>query len=140
MNKDTQYCNHRAAGLKDTPQRRAVYSAMLELKHASADELTTLLAERGFAMPPSTIYRTLETFERAGLLSTFRHPATGRLYYDITTEAHHHLLHDTEISDYEDAGLTQIIKNHLISRGIEESKIGHVRVAIQINGGNLLLI
>ena len=140
MSNDVKKRGKRVEGVKYTPQRRAVYEAMQQMKHASAEELCVYLEKQGFIMPPSTVYRTLETFDRAGVLSVFRHPLSGRLYYDITTGAHHHLLQGEEIQDYDDAELTATIKEHLKSRGIEESKINLIRVEILLGGGELLLV
>ena len=59
----------RSVGLRSTAQRRAVLQALFEARHATVDELA---AEVQRTMPDvslSTIYRTLEALDEAGLVT-----------------------------------------------------------------------
>ena len=57
-------------------------------------------------MTLSTIYRILDTFCKAGILSLVCHPGTGKCYYDICVTEHHHVFDEREIMDYMDPELT----------------------------------
>ncbi len=106
------------AGLKSTPQRRSVYAAMSSLGHATLEEIDAALRSLGCEMPPSTLYRVLDSFCRAGLLMTIPHPETGKIYYDITVREHHHCFRGNLISDLAAPGLSQAIRSFLKSRKI----------------------
>ena len=55
-------------GLKATPQRIAVYSALLKLGHASADMVGEEVKEVFPSLTIATIYNVLESFVQAGLV------------------------------------------------------------------------
>ena len=71
--------NIKHVGLKMTPQRKMIYEVMLQLKHASIDDIITYLKEHGVDMTTSTVYRILNSFCEANLLTTVCHPATGTI-------------------------------------------------------------
>ena len=105
------------AGLKATPQRKMVYELMTELGHSSIDEIIVRVQKQSPEITLSTIYRILDSFCKAGLLSKMNHPS-GKCYYDITVGEHHHVFRDNEITDYIDPELTALIKNHLKEKSI----------------------
>ena len=107
----------REAGLKLTPQRKAVYEAMTK------DKEITL----------STVYRILDSFCKAGLLSLVCHPDTGKCYYDITVHSHHHLFNGQQIMDYEDPELTRMIQQYLESKNLVSDDIDKIQVQITLN-------
>ena len=72
------------AGLKLTPQRREVYKAMQELRHATVEDIIERVQSRNKEVTVSTIYRILDSFCSANILSFIYHPDTGKCYYDIT--------------------------------------------------------
>jgi len=102
----------REVGLKATPQRKMIYEAMSELRHGTIDEVITKVQQQNPEITLSTVYRILNSFCKAGLLSMMNH-ANGKCYYDITSRGHHHVFADNEIIDYIDPELTELIKNHL---------------------------
>ena len=65
----------KTAGLKVTPQRRMVYEVMQELRHASVDTVIEKVRERNPDITVSTIYRILDSFCRAKVLSSVGNPA-----------------------------------------------------------------
>ena len=67
----------KTAGLKVTPQRRMVYEVMQELRHASVDTVIEKVRERNPDITVSTIYRILDSFCRAKVLSSVGNPADG---------------------------------------------------------------
>lgn len=120
------------AGLKMTPQRRAVYEAMTELRHASIEEIIESVQAKDGEVTVSTIYRILDTFCAANVLSFIYHPETGKCYYDITVEEHHHLFDGKRIIDYADRDLSRLIRDYLASRNYDPDKIGKIQVQFTV--------
>ena len=121
------------AGLKATPQRKMVYEIMTELGHSSIDEIIDRVQQQSPEITLSTIYRILDSFCKAGLLSKMNHPG-GKSYYDITVWEHHHVIRDNEIIDYMDTELTTLIMNHLKEKSFEHlNSIEKISLQIIIN-------
>ena len=82
----------RERGLKATPQRILVYEAMCRLGHASADNVYQHLGKERGRMTLATVYNVLESLTESGLIA--RRPSfSNKMYFDIETDAHLHLLH-----------------------------------------------
>jgi Fe2+ or Zn2+ uptake regulation protein len=80
----------RKDGGRVTSARRAVLAALLEhRRHVSADELAEAVHAERPDVHLSTVYRTLEAFERLGVV-THVHLGHGRAIYHLTDELHHH--------------------------------------------------
>ncbi len=122
--------NIKHAGLKLTPQRRMIYEAMMQLRHATLDDIEEYLKGKGTDMTTSTVYRVLDSFCRANLLSLFFHPETGKGYYDITTREHHHIFSSNQVSDFEAPGLSEVVRDYLRQQHIPEEDIEKVQVQI----------
>ncbi len=122
--------NIKHAGLKLTPQRRMIYEAMMQLRHATLDDIEEYLKGKGTDMTTSTVYRVLDSFCRANLLSLFFHPETGKGYYDITTSEHHHIFSSNQVSDFEAPGLSEVVRDYLRQQHIPEEDIDKVQVQI----------
>jgi len=121
------------AGLKATPQRKMIYELMTELGHSSIDEIIARVQQKNPEVTISTIYRILDSFCKAGLLSKMNHPV-GKSYYDITIEEHHHVIRDNEIIDYMDTELTTLVMNHLKEKSFEHfNSIEKISLQIIIN-------
>ncbi len=121
------------AGLKVTPQRRMVYDVMQELQHCPIDEIIVRVQKQNPDITISTIYRILDSFCEAGLLSRINHP-NGKYYFDITPSEHHHIFIDKEVIDYKDPELTELIKKHLKGKLFETLDIE--KISIQITANN----
>jgi len=59
----------RAAGLRATPQRQFVLEALEDLQHATPTEIATAIQQHAPSINHSTIYRTLDHLEEAGIVS-----------------------------------------------------------------------
>jgi Fur family ferric uptake transcriptional regulator len=82
----------RSVGLRSTAQRRAVLQALFEARHATVDELA---AEVQRTMPDvslSTIYRTLEALDEAGLVTHAHLHHGSPTYHSVDEEPHVHLV------------------------------------------------
>lgn len=80
----------RARGGRVTSARRAVLSALLEHReHASAEALAEVVHASHPDVHLSTVYRTLDAFEKLGVV-THVHLGHGRAIYHLTDQIHHH--------------------------------------------------
>ncbi len=82
----------RSSGLRSTAQRRAVLQALFEAGHATVDGLA---AEVQRTMPDvslSTIYRTLEALDEAGLVTHAHLHHGSPTYHSVDEEPHVHLV------------------------------------------------
>ena len=84
----------KAAGLKVTQQRLEIYQQLLRAKdHPAAEALHSRLVKRLPTLSLDTVYRTLATFERLGLVH--RLETTGsQARYEALSSPHHHFLCD----------------------------------------------
>ena len=123
----------REVGLKLTPQRKAVYEAMMELRHAPIESIISCVQSKDKEITLSTVYRILDSFCKTGLLSLVCHPETGKCYYDITVHNHHHLFNGQQIIDYEDPELTRLIQQYLGKKNLASADIGKIQVQIILN-------
>ncbi len=78
----------RAVGLRSTVQRRAVLSALHEVGHATVDDLAAHVQRHHPDVSLSTIYRTVEALDEAGLV-THAHLHHGSPTYHSVGEAPH---------------------------------------------------
>lgn len=125
--------NIKLAGLRITPQRKAVYEAMMELRHASIDEIIKKVQSKDGEMTVSTIYRILNSFCTANLLSNIFNPDAGKSYYDITVAEHHHVFKGEQVMDYMDDELTAMIRKYLKNKNFASEDIEKVQVRIIMN-------
>ncbi|MEM9167694.1 MAG: Fur family transcriptional regulator [Planctomycetota bacterium] len=89
----------RAHGVRATPQREAIYDALIHSKnHPSADELFHAVQARLPGLSLATVYNTLETLVDAGLCRKV--PAGYVTRYDADTSDHVHVqLEDGRVVD-----------------------------------------
>jgi Fe2+ or Zn2+ uptake regulation protein len=84
----------RASGVRLTAARRAVVEALVSGDdHLTADELADRVAAAAPDVHLSTVYRTLDALERAGV-ATHVHLGHGRAVYHLTDQPHHHAVCD----------------------------------------------
>jgi len=97
----------RENGMVLTPQRRAILGAVLDLDdHPTADRVHAALARRRVRVSRATVFRTLESFARLGVITKACHPGIA-VRYDSRTGLHHHLvcLSCDRVIDFSDARL-----------------------------------
>jgi Fur family transcriptional regulator, peroxide stress response regulator len=103
-----QACRERELVL--TPQRLAVLRVVLDLDdHPTADEVYAVLARRRSRVGRATVFRTLESLARLGVITKACHPGHAARY-DRRTERHHHLvcLRCDRVIDFSDARLDSL--------------------------------
>ena len=97
----------RDCGLKLTPQRAAIYEALIDTtSHPTADELYRRVAKVHPMISPNTVYYTLAALQRAGLVCEVNYWHDGARF-DANMTAHHHLIcvGCRRIEDLEDKAL-----------------------------------
>lgn len=124
--------NIKAAGLKLTPQRIAVYKSMMKLRHAKLETIVEDLKHEHDSLTLSTVYRVLNSFCASGLLSMVCHPDTGDCYYDINVKDHHHLFNGSSIIDYNDEELTAMVREYIQEKRPDINDIEKIQVQITI--------
>ncbi len=82
----------RRAGQRVTPQRIAILRAIGHGHHRSADEILSEVEVHMPAMTRSTVYRTLETFRDAGIISETDLGHGVRMFEILGEDRHHHLI------------------------------------------------
>jgi Fur family ferric uptake transcriptional regulator len=78
----------RARGYRLTPQRQLVLDAVVELGHATPEEIVDRVRRTASGVNISTVYRTLELLEELGLV-THTHLGHGAPTYHSATDADH---------------------------------------------------
>jgi Fur family ferric uptake transcriptional regulator len=82
----------RSVGLRSTAQRRAVLQALFEARHATVDELAAEVQRTLPDVSLSTIYRTLEALDEAGLVTHAHLHHGSPTYHSVDEEPHVHLV------------------------------------------------
>ena len=83
-----------AAGLRRTPQRIALLDYLLRHPdHATVDELWPALNKRRACASRATVYNTLHSLVKAGLVREFKLDASAARY-DALLHPHHHFVCD----------------------------------------------
>jgi Fur family transcriptional regulator, ferric uptake regulator len=82
-----------AGALRNTHQRRAVSTLLGSVEgFHSAQELHSMLRERGERVGLTTVYRTLQGLADAGEIDVMRPPGGEHLYRRCSEGHHHHLV------------------------------------------------
>lgn len=111
----------KATGLKATPQRLAIYKAMLNIGHASADMIIEYLVKEELNLTIATVYNVLESFEKTGIIRKLSSDGI-KMYYDINTTDHPHIFceESNTFMDY-NMGSEELINS--ITKHIKKNKI-----------------
>ncbi len=106
----------RDAGLNVTPQRTAVYRALLESEEHPTPELLFERVKRDMpAVSLATIYKALEALQSLGLVRAV--PFVGdKRRFDANDSPHHHLVCERcgSIRDYYDHGFDALVPGHRV--------------------------
>lgn len=119
-------------GLKATHQRIVVLQVLQEhMCHPTADEVFKLVRKDFPTISLATVYNTLESFAKCGILNTVNSEGNVKRY-DINTDEHIHLIDETsgELIDYCDSGLSGLIKDYLEKKKIPDFDIKEIRLNI----------
>ena len=118
--------------LKVTPQRVAILEVILALEtHPTADNITEVLRFTHPNISLATIYNTLETFSKKGIVHKVS-TDNDTTRYDPISERHHHLYcpESGRIEDFYDEELNKILDDYLTKKNIPNFTIDNVRIQI----------
>ena len=107
----------RRHGLRATKQRLCVHVAMMELVHASAEDVHDTLIRQGAPVPITTVYNILTQLADERIYSR-RLSGDSRMHFDIDPRPHIHL-YDRENHSWrnvEDEELTTLVSSRLKRR------------------------
>lgn len=83
----------REMGVRLTPQRLAIYEALVErTDHPTAQQLHTDLSAALPSLSPATVYNTLELLLEHGLIHALGDAGDGTVHYDADLEPHFNLV------------------------------------------------
>lgn len=119
-----------ARGVKVTPQRMAVYKALSELEHASAEQIAARVHEQFPTVTTGTIYNVLDCFVENRIISRLN-TSGNKMLFDVNVHDHHHLLCEEtgEVKDFGDEELTDLVRLYFLARrGKEDFQIKDIRV------------
>lgn len=118
--------------LKATPQRLAVHSAMTELGHASADQVSGWIEQNvGGHTTVASVYNILTQLALLGVYS-HRLSANNKMFFDVNTHKHMHLYDcvNHEYKDVMDDELIAFVENRLKSKKFRGFKVDCVDIQI----------
>ncbi|MFN2543773.1 MAG: Fur family transcriptional regulator [Actinomycetota bacterium] len=104
-------------GLRMTPQRQAIVREVMRSRgHISATAITAKVRAKMPGVTPSTIYRTLDVLEEAGMIS-HSHLERGAEYHHADESGHVHLTcsvcgAEDDLSLEEAASLERLVTKH----------------------------
>ena len=119
-------------GLKVTPQRVAVYEAIVKMKnHPSADTIIEYIKRKSPNIALGTVYNTLDSFVQKGIISRIK-TDDDVMRYDADTSLHHHLHSSVSnrIEDFYDEELNKVLIDFMKSRKIPNFIVEDVNVQI----------
>lgn len=119
-------------GLKVTPQRVAIFEAILELdNHPTADDIIAFIKTDYPNISVGTVYKVLDTFVENKLLKKVK-TEKDIMRYDPHLTNHHHLYcAETErIEDFEDEKLNELIGDYFKKNRIKNFKIQDIKLQI----------
>jgi len=100
----------REHGIPVTLQRRAILNTVLDLdNHPTADQVFDAVVGQIPSISRTTVYRTLDTLARLGVITKACHPG-NTVRYDNRIELHHHLVCQRcdDVIDITDARLDKV--------------------------------
>lgn len=119
-------------GLKVTPQRVAIFEAIVTLKnHPTAENVIEYIKENHPNIAVGTVYKVLDSLVENELVKKVK-TEKDIMRYDAVLSHHHHLYcAETErIEDYEDEHLTRLINNYFEKNKIANFKVHDIKLQI----------
>jgi Fur family peroxide stress response transcriptional regulator len=119
-------------GLKVTPQRVAIYEAIVTLKnHPTAENVIEYIKANHPNISVGTVYKVLDSLVEKGLLKKVKTDKDLMRYDSILSEHHHLYCSETQrIEDYDDEELNNMISNYFKKKKIKNFTIQDVRLQI----------
>ncbi len=121
-------------GLKVTPQRVAIYEAVVKLKnHPTAENIIDYIKKNHPNISVGTVYKVLDSLVDNLLLKKVKNEKDV-MRYDAIIQKHHHLYcsETDKIEDYEDPELDKIISDYFSKKKIKGFSVKDI--SLQITG------
>jgi len=120
------------SGLKVTPQRIAVFDALMNMKaHPSAEMIKNYLKKSHPSVSLSTVYNILETFVKKGLIKKIKTENDIKRYDPILNKHHHLYCHKSDtIIDYYDEELDNLLREYFGDKNIPDFDIEDIKLHI----------
>ena len=119
-------------GLRITPQRLAIYEAILKLNnHPTADDIAAFIKQDHPNIATGTIYNVLESLVGNGLLRKVK-SEKDVMRYDAILENHHHLYcaESDRIADYYNNEINNLLTEYFRKNGIPDFEIEDIKLQI----------
>ena len=119
-------------GLKVTPQRVAIYEAIVTLKnHPTAENVIEYIKANHPNISVGTVYKVLDSLAENKLLIRVKTDKDLMRYDSILSEHHHLYCSETQrIEDYDDEQLNKMISNYFKKKKIKNFTIQDVKLQI----------
>lgn len=124
----------KAKGLKVTPQRVAIYEAVVKLKnHPTAEHIIEYIKKNHPNISVGTVYKVLDSLVENHLLKKVKNERDV-MRYDAIMQQHHHLYctQTERIADFDDPELDQLIAHYFEKKKIKGFKVKDI--TLQITG------
>lgn len=121
-------------GLKVTPQRIAIYEAVVKLKnHPTAEYILDYIKKNHPNISVGTVYKVLDSLVENQLLKKVKNEKDV-MRYDAVMQQHHHLYctESERIEDFDDPELNKLITKYFEKKKIKGFKINDI--TLQITG------
>lgn len=119
-------------GLKVTPQRIAVFEAIINLhNHPTAENIIEFIRKSNPHIATATVYKVLDALTDNGLIKKVK-TEKDIMRYDAILESHHHLYCSVSdrIEDYIDEELNKMLESHFTTKGIPDFQIEDIKLQI----------
>jgi len=120
-------------GMKFTHQRLVIYRSLCDSQdHPTADMVYNQITEENPSISKGTVYKTLESFVNVGILQKFRDDL-GLMRFDPVMDTHSHLYcnESSNIRDYKNPDLEQLLNNFFKENQIEGFEVEEVSLVIK---------
>jgi Fur family peroxide stress response transcriptional regulator len=119
-------------GLKVTPQRVAIFEAIIKLKnHPTAENIIDYIRTNHPNISVATVYKVLDSFVENNLLRKVK-TEKDVMRYDAVLSNHHHLYcaETDRIEDYENEDLNKLIGDFFKKNRIRNFRIQDIKLQI----------
>jgi len=119
-------------GLKVTPQRIAIYEAIIKLNnHPTAENIIEYIRINHPHISVATVYKILDTLAANRLINKVK-TESDYMRYDVVMKCHHHIYYSDSdiIEDYNNDDLSKMLKEFFMKNTISGFKIEDIKLQI----------
>lgn len=119
-------------GLRITPQRLAIFEAILKLNnHPTVEDIAAFIKQDYPNIATGTLYKVLDSLVANGLIKKVK-TEKDVMRYDAIMENHHHLYcsESDRITDYYDNNINKLLTDYFREHEIPDFEIGDIKLQI----------